>query len=626
MFRGFHRAASFFRIRGAFAAYIFVVWCSPFTGASAAGDYLSRGPEDEVIYFVLPDRFENADPSNDLGGIEGGRLDHGFDPADKGFFHGGDLKGLTARLDYIEGLGATAIWLGPIYKNKPVQGPPGDESAGYHGYWITDFTSVDPHFGTNDDLKEFVDAAHERGIKIYLDIITNHTADVISYRECHDPDYQGADRPGQGCPYRSKADYPYSTRGLASGARINDGFMSDDPHYQTSDNFESLTRYDYAYTPYVPAGEENVKKPDWLNDPRYYHNRGDSFWFGESSLYGDFSGLDDLFTEDPHVLEGFITIFKDWITNYKMDGFRIDTARHVNPEYWQAFSAAILEHAEDQGIPNFYVFGEAYSPNPAGLARFTRVDGLPFVLDFAFQSAVQSVVVDGAPAIRFEELFAADALYEGGEKTAAKLPVFVGNHDMGRFAMFARQAHPDATDKEISKRVILAHAMMFYLRGVPVIYYGDEQGFNSDGNDKAAREDMFPSLVSSFNDNDLIDTDATTAISNFSAKHPFYRALSDIARTYHKHAPLRRGAQLLRMAEHQGSLLAVSRLDDDGGEYLIVFNAESRERTLQINADPRSKSWKSVSGRCNRKSTTTGSVKVTVPPLGYIICKSNSWS
>ncbi len=621
---GSRNALLLVRLRRVFLA--FIVWWAPFAATSLAADHLDRTPEDEVIYFVLPDRFENADPSNDRGGLDGGRLDHGFDQTDKGFFHGGDLKGLTARLDYIEGLGATAIWLGPIYKNKPVQGPPGDESAGYHGYWITDFTSVDPHFGTNEELKEFVEASHQRGIKVYLDIITNHTADVISYRECHDPDYQGGDKPEQGCPYRSKADYPYSTRGLASGERINGGFLSDDPLYQTQENFERLTRNDYAYTPYVPTGEEHVKKPDWLNDPRYYHNRGDSFWFGESALYGDFSGLDDLLTEDPRVVEGFIEIFKDWITKYKIDGFRIDTARHVNPEFWQAFSAAMLEHAAAQGIPNFYIFGEAYSANPAGLARFTRVDGLPYVLDFAFQSTVQEVVLTGAPAIRFQDLFDVDALYEGGGKTTAGLPVFIGNHDMGRFSMFARQAHPDAPDEEISKRVLLAHAMMFYLRGVPVIYYGDEQGFISDANDKAAREDMFPSKVDSYNDNDLVGTDATTASSNFNTKHLFYRAFSKMASIYRKHAPLRHGAQLLRLAEHEGSLLAVSRLGEDGGEYLIVFNAANHKRTLQINVDPRSTSWKSISGRCNRQSTTTGSVEVTAPPLAYVICKSNDWN
>lgn len=141
---------------------------------------LSHHPQDEVIYFVLPDRFENADPANDSGGLSGGHLAAGFGPIHKDFFHGGDIKDLTARLDYVEELGATAIWLGPIYKNKPVQGPPGNEPAGYHGYWITDFTTADPHFGSEDDLHALVEEAHARGIKVYLDIVTNHTADGIA--------------------------------------------------------------------------------------------------------------------------------------------------------------------------------------------------------------------------------------------------------------------------------------------------------------------------------------------------------------------------------------------------------------------------------------------------------------
>ena len=167
------------------------------SGAASMASRLAtadRLPVDEIVYFMLPDRFENGDPDNDTGGFPGGKLDHGFDPTHKGFYQGGDLKGLTSRLDYIQGMGATAIWLGPIYKNKPVQGGPGQESSGYHGYWITDFTDVDPHLGTKEDLKAFVSGAHERGMKVYLDIITNHTADVISYRECYDPDYDGDDK------------------------------------------------------------------------------------------------------------------------------------------------------------------------------------------------------------------------------------------------------------------------------------------------------------------------------------------------------------------------------------------------------------------------------------------------
>jgi glycosidase len=152
------------------AAQFYAASLAPHATAHAAGtagalhELRERLPEDEVLYFLLPDRFENGDPANDRGGLAGDRLQTGYDPADKGFFHGGDLKGVAQHLDYIQGLGATAIWLGPVFRNQPVQGAPGHESAGYHGYWITDFTHVDPHFGSDDDLKALVDGAHARGL------------------------------------------------------------------------------------------------------------------------------------------------------------------------------------------------------------------------------------------------------------------------------------------------------------------------------------------------------------------------------------------------------------------------------------------------------------------------------
>ncbi|MEO1310042.1 MAG: alpha-amylase family glycosyl hydrolase [Pseudomonadota bacterium] len=591
---------------------------------------LDRPVEDEVVYFMLPDRFANGDPANDTGGLTGGRLATGFEPRMKGFYHGGDLAGVIQKLDYIQGLGATAVWLGPIYKNKPVQGPPGEESAGYHGYWITDFTSVDPHFGDEEAMKAFVEAAHARGMKVYLDIITNHTADVILLRECHDPDYKGRDRPEAGCPYRSLADYPYTTKGAPSGAGMNRGFMGDAPGFQTTDNFAKLKRPDYAYTPYIPKGEEAAKAPAWLNDPIYYHNRGETTWTGESSKYGDFSGLDDLFTEHPRVVEGFIDIYKDWITKYRIDGFRIDTAKHVNAAFWKEFIAAMLIHAEAERIPDFYIFGEVYDPDPVGLAPYTRTDRYPAVLDFAFQSAVTDVIAHGAPTERLNRLFFADALYEGGEDAAGRLPVFVGNHDMGRFSTFVRNARPDTDEDEIAARVLLGHAMAFFLRGVPVIYYGDEQGFVGDGGDQDAREDMFPSRVAIYNDNDLLATDATTAEDNFDTDHPFYRAISGMAEIYREHAPLRRGRQIVRHYEtapatpEDGGLFAVSRLG--AGEHLVAFNVADQSRRAYVSVDARSSTWTSVHGACASRSAAAGSVFVDVPALGYVICKSNPWS
>lgn len=593
----------------------------PAAETSTGASHRNRLPEDEVIYFVLPDRFENGDPANDTGGFEGGYLDHGFNPTHKGFYHGGDLKGLTSRLDYLEGLGITAIWFAPIYKNKPVQGAPGFESSGYHGYWITDFTQPDPHFGSSDDLKAFIDAAHSRGMKVFFDIITNHTADVISYRECHDPAFDG-EKVGNSCPYRSKADYPYTTLGDASGERINEGFMGDGPGHQTAENFSKLTRFDYAYTPYIPEGEENVKVPAWLNDVRYYHNRGETTFEGENSLYGDFAGLDDLMTEDPFVVQGFIDIYKDWISEYKVDGFRIDTARHVNAEFWQEFLPAVIDHADAEGIPNFYVFGEVYDPDPGSLARFTRVDNFPLVLDFAFQSAVYDVLVKGAPTERFTPLFRADDLYEGGEARARQLPVFIGNHDMGRIGHFLQRENPGMSNEEMLKRSIAAHAIMFFARGVPVIYYGDEQGFTGDGNDQDARENMFPSQVDIYNDNVLMGTSATTAEENFDTSHPLYVAIAEMAKHYKAHKTLRRGKQLIRQTEIDGGMFAFSRIDEQTGEeFLIILNTSNEAQDKQIEVDVSDTNWESIRGDCPAEVTAPGSYGISIDALDYMICR-----
>jgi glycosidase len=583
------------------------------TSPVAADTYLDRSPAEEIVYFVLPDRFENGDPSNDRGGLAGDRLHTGFDPAAKGFYHGGDLEGLTRRLDYIAGLGVTAIWLGPVYRNKPVQGPPGRESAGYHGYWITDFTDVDPHFGTREDLKRFVDAAHARGMKVYLDIITNHSADVIQYREC----------PNNDCAYRGLADYPYSRRGGLAGEAINPGFEGIDKPNQRPDNFARLTRPDYAYTPFVPTAEADVKKPAWLNDPIYYHNRGDSTFSGESSTMGDFSGLDDLFTEHPRVVEGFIEIYGRWIDDFGVDGFRIDTAKHVNPEFWQAFVPAMLARAKARGIPNFHIFGEVYDPDPGTLARFTKVDSYPAVLDFAFQSAVTDVVAKGAPTDRLARLFAADPLYAGGEVMARQLPTFLGNHDMGRFARFVREANPGASDEEVLKRVILGHSILFFARGVPVVYYGDEQGFAGDGGDQDAREDMFPSKVAVYNDNKLVGSSATTAQSNFDPQARLYRAIAGMAALRRDDPAIRSGDQIVRAYGDKAGLFAISRLaPSGGGETLIAFNAGTVPVSANVVVGGVSERWTSVRGRCTAKAAAPGSYRVEVPALDYIVCRT----
>lgn len=572
--------------------------------------YLDRVVQDEVIYFVLPDRFANGDVTNDRGGLKGDRLKTGFDPAAKGFYHGGDLTGLTAKLDYIQGLGATAVWLGPIFRNKVVQGPPGQESAGYHGYWITDFTDVDPHFGTRAQFKTFVDAAHARGLKVYLDIIANHTADVIRYGDC----------PATGCDYRSKADYPFTRKGGPEGQAINDGFLGDGPGRRTTENFARLARPDFAYAPYVPKDEASVKKPAWLNDPIWYHNRGNSRFVGESSTYGDFSGLDDLATENPRVVQGFIDIYGQWIDDFGLDGFRIDTARHVNPEFWQAFVPAMMARAKARGVSNFHIFGEVAETEPGMLAKFTRVDGYPAVLDFAFQGAVADVVNGKAGPDRLAHVFAQDPLYAGGAAGAVQLPTFVGNHDMGRIGHFVRQALPDAPEDEIARRVVLAHAFLMFARGVPTLYYGDEQGLAGTGGDKDARQDMFASQVAEYNTDCLIGG-APAGGDHFATDGVLYRAIAEMARLRAADPALRRGGQVVRAADDKPGLFAISR-STGSGETLVVFNTAATPIRAQVEVDPASRAWRAVHGACVPSVSAPGSYRVEIGPLDYMICVS----
>ena len=602
-----------FAIAAALCALVAAVAPPGVAGAqAAASDFRARPPQDEVIYFLLPDRFDNADPSNDRGGLTGDRSVTGYDPTAKGWYHGGDLKGLTRRLDYIQALGATAIWVGPIFKNKAVQGAPGQQSAGYHGYWITDFTQVDPPLGTNQDFADLVAAAHKRGMKVYMDIVVNHTADVIQYRECVG---------NNECPYRSRADYPYQRRGGVTGAAINAGFTGDEDG--SAANFAKLTNPNYAYTPFVPDAEKAVKVPAWLNDPLYYHNRGNTTFLDESATMGDFGGLDDVMTENPRVVAGMIDIYGGWIDRFGIDGFRIDTARHVEPAFWQKFVPAMLARAKAKGMPNFHIFGEvAFETLDVGLlAEHTRIDKLPGILDFATRQAILETVTGKQETGAWDKLTLGDALYEGGYATAQTLPTFVSNHDAGRLATYVRQALPKADDAEVLKRVELAHAMLLTLRGVPTIYSGDEQGFVGDGNDQDSREDMFASKVASYNDNHLLGTTTTTATEHFGRDNPLFREIATLAKLRTATPALMRGSTVLRARQDTPGLIAVSRIDPvTKAEVLLAFNSSTAPLTRQVQVEAGAMSAQTLAGGGCGRVAAPGSLTVTLPPLGYAVC------
>ena len=481
-----------------------------------ARDSLRSALTKERFYFVMADRFANGSTANDTGGLTGSRNQTGFDPTDKGFYHGGDLKGLTEKLDYIKGLGTTAIWMTPAFKNRPVQGTGTDASAGYHGYWITDFTQIDPHLGTNDDMLQLIAKAHAKGMKVFFDIITNHTADVIDYAQ-------------KKYGYISTATTPYTD---AAGNVFDPKAVVNSPDFPTLSAATS-----FPYTPvFRTASDATVKVPAWLNDVTLYHNRGDSTYAGESAEYGDFSGLDDLFTENPKVLNGFIDVYNTWV-DYGVDGFRIDTVKHVDVQFWQKFSPAVIAHAKAKGNKDFFMFGEVYDSNPAYMSTYTTTGALQATLDFGFQSNALSYA-QGKTAKNLADFYAADDYYTDANSNAYQLPTFLGNHDMGRIAMQLKGS--STSDADLLARVKLANSLMYLTRGQPIIYYGDEQGFIGAGGDKDAREDMFATQTAQYA-SEAVLAGASGSKDRYDTNSTLYKQISALARLRAQHPALADG-------------------------------------------------------------------------------------
>jgi pullulanase-type alpha-1,6-glucosidase len=569
-------------------------------GYTAADDALVADPvrqpgAGQQFYFVMTDRFENADPTNDDAGLGADRLVSGLDPTDKGFYHGGDLAGLRSRLDYIEGLGTTAIWLTPSFKNKPVQGTGDNVSAGYHGYWITDFTQIDPHLGTNAELEALIDDAHARGIAVYFDIITNHTADVIDYQE-------GT------YTYVDKATRPYTDAG---------GTAFDPATYAGTDTFPTLDpATSFPYTPVVDPAEADVKVPAWLNDVTRYHNRGDSTFAGESSTYGDFVGLDDLMTEDPAVVDGFIDIYDAWV-DLGIDGFRIDTAKHVNFEFWEKFATAVHAHATSLGNADFFTFGEVYDADAAKTAPYVRDSEMSSVLDFSFQAAASSFA-RGFDAKALEDLFASDDWYTTPHSSATALPTFLGNHDMGRFGFLVRN------DPDRVARWQLAHTLMFTSRGQPVVYYGDEQGFlgngSGGGGDKDARQDMFATQVAEYANQQLLTGEDAGTVARFGTDGVLYETIADLSALRRDVPALVTGAQIER-PDTADSVYAFSRVDPaERVEHLVVLNNATTPATVDVTSLTPGATFAGEYGTTTSVAAgADGVVSLTVPALGTLV-------
>ena len=507
-------------------------------------------------YFVMTDRFADGDSTNNSGGLVGGPLVTGYDPTSPAFFHGGDFAGLTQHLSYIKGLGFTDIWITPPVKQKYVQG----SSAAYHGYWGEDFTTIDPHLGSEADFANFVAQAHQLGLKVIMDIVVNHTADVI--------------------------------------------------------------QYDASGKAFVPANQKTVKNPGWLNDVSNYHNVGDIGANNRATmLTGDFFGLDDLATEKQAVRDGWVNIWGSWIRKYRIDGFRIDTAQYVEPGFWNYFLPAIKKVAASVGIKDFPIYGEIADANPEDVAPFVTDQSFPSALDFPFQSAISTFAKSLGSANAVAALFNADDLYTTAHSSAYNLATFLGNHDMGRIGYFLNQSASWTGPEALLARDELAHALLFLLRGSPIVYYGDEKGMTGSGGDKSARQDMFSTQVSDWSSELRIGGNPIGSSSAFQIHNPLEDEITNIQGYLVANPELSNGSQQLRLA--QGSLLATTRFAN-AYEYATVFNSGAETSTATFSVLTASSTWHTELGGASVSQPSSKSIAVTLPSYGYVLLKSEN--
>jgi len=268
--------------------------------------------------------------------------------------------------------------------------------------------------------------------------------------------------------------------------------------YATKATFPCLKATLMPRVPFVLPGDRHAKKPDWLNDPLNYHDRG-NIDFGSCNQLcfeqGDFFGLDDLFTEKPNVMNGLAQIYASWITRFKVDGFRVDTAKHVNAAFFGLWVPKIRAAAASIGVKDFPIFGEVTLNDSVDLSEYVRDRGLPQVLDFPFQQVAVAYASGASGARGLGHRLDDDDYFRLPNGIDPAFPTFLGNHDMGRGAMQVLQQAPGLSGNALVQRMQFAYDVLYLLRGAPAILYGDEVGMAGPGGDKAARQDMFPTQV-----------------------------------------------------------------------------------------------------------------------------------
>lgn len=593
--------------------------------------------EDEVLYFLLLDRFSDGQETNYLDNdgflVMNGTtpLFHESDAGNAPFhawaeagrrFCGGTLRGVASKIGYLKRLGISALWISPIFKQLASR-------ETYHGYGIQHFLDVDPRFGTRDDLKHLVDTAHAHGIRIVLDIILNHSGDVFAY----DPDrYEEHDEHGN----------RYLDPRWDGGSYSTTGFR--DAHGQPT-----LPLGPVDLTAHPGAYPDAAVWPGEFQPPETFTRKGriDNWDYNPEYLEGDFFDLKNIQLgagpvddyQPSAALRALVDVYKFWMAFADIDGFRIDTVKHMDHGASRFFGNAIHEFAETLGKENFYLIAEitggrfnaVETLDITGLDAALGVDDIPDKLEY--------LVKGWRNPEAYFDLFRNSTLV--GKKSHTwfrnKVVTMFDDHDQVRKGVNKARFCADAG---ADKLVLSALALNATTLGIPCIYYGTEQGFNGsgegDGADQFLRETMFGGAYGSFQ---------SQGRHFFNELGVTFNELPKILKLRREKIALRRGRQYLREISGNGTDFGLPRLVGDEMRSVVPWSRiiDDMEMLLAINTDAHASrtAWVTLDDslhsagetlRClySTDAAQTGqlltvearngnAVLLTVPPAGFVI-------
>jgi glycosidase len=594
-----------------------------------------RAWEDEVLYFLMLDRFsdgrEDGYRGNDGEVVAGTtpRLSDTdrnsapraeWDEAGRRFV-GGTLAGLTSKLGYLQRLGVTAVWVTPVFRQVPW------DDFTYHGYGIQNFLDVDPRFGTVDDLKTMVSTAHAHGIRVILDIILNHAGDVFRYRENSDR-YPALDDQGnvRMDPRWDGSPYPVEGFNDADG-RPSIPFVPVD--LGTNPDRNSGVWPAELYQP--GAFSQRGRISSWDHNPEFLE--GDFFTL--KNIHLGVGSADD-FHPSPALL-ALTRVYQYWLAALDLDGYRVDTVKHMDLGAARFFASAVHEFAASIGKERFYLIGEitggrqnAYTTlELTGMDAALGVDDIPDKLEY--------LVKGWRNPSEYFGLFR-NSLLERKDSHVwfrDKVVTSYDDHDQVRKGENKARFCADAEGPALAVAALALNATTL---GIPCIYYGSEQQLAGAGpNDRYLRETMFGGAFGAFQTRDrhVFDESSET-----------YRQLARVLDVRRRIAALRRGRQYLRAISGNGVDFGLPQRFGDGPMRAVVpwsriFADQEVLAALNTNPGAPETAWVTIDASLHRPgdelrcafstdagqegSTTTVegrngcAVRITVPPAGFVV-------